>query len=312
MTDVVTLTLNPAIDMSASVDKVVPVRKLRCRNQRSDPGGGGINVARVVRRFGIEVLAVYPVGGFPGRLLLQLVEHEGVPSLPVEIAGETREDTHILDESTGEQFRFVFPGPHLAAVEWHRILAAATSLHPLPRYLVASGGLADGVPDDFYARLARRCRRDGVPLILDTHGPSLAPALKVGVHLVKPNQREFCEYLGRTLETPEDFARAAGELVADGRCEVAVVTLGESGAVLATREGGWISPALPAAVTSAVGAGDSFMGAMVAALFKGASVQDAFRTGVAGGTATLLRPGTELCHPEDVERLLPQVSLRRL
>jgi 6-phosphofructokinase 2 len=312
MTEVVTVTLNPAIDLSASVARVVPVRKLRCGPPRSDPGGGGINVARVLKRFGVDVAAVYPVGGFPGRSLLHLIELEGVVSRPVEIAGETREDMHITDESTGEQFRFVFPGPELSAIEWHRLLNVVETMVPTPRIVVGSGGLAHGVPEDFYLRLARICRQIGARFILDAYGPPLRQAMGSGVYLAKPNQREFGELIDKTCKEPAEVAAAALGLIAQGAAELMVVTLGELGAVMASRDGAWYAPPLPIQVQSAVGAGDSFMGAMVAALAKGKAPLDAFRFGNAGGAATLMRTGTELCHTQDVEVLLPRIRIEKI
>ncbi len=312
MSDVVTVTLNPAIDLSASVAKVVPVRKLRCGPPNSHPGGGGINVARVLKRFGIDVTAVYPVGGYPGRTLLQLIEREGVTSRPVEIAGETREDMHITDELTGEQFRFVFPGPELSAIEWHRILTVVETMVPRPRIVVGSGGLALGVPDDFYVRLAKICRAIDARFVLDTYGPALRQTLGNGIYLVKPNQREFGELVGRFIEDPKELAAEAQALIRTGAAETMVVTLGENGAVLVTAGAAWYARPMAIKVISAVGAGDSFMGAMVGALAQGKPIEEAFRYGNAGGTATLMRTGTELCLSTDVERLLPQIKVERL
>jgi 6-phosphofructokinase 2 len=312
MAEIVTVTLNPAIDLSASVGKVVPVRKLRCGPSRTDPGGGGINVARVLKRLGLDVEAVYPIGGFPGRALLEMIEREGVASRPIEIAGETREDMHITDESTGEQFRFVFPGPELSAIEWHRLLAAVETMLPPPRIVVGSGGLALGVPDDFFVRMAGICRQIGARFMLDTYGPALRRAIGHGLALVKPNQREFGELIGRPLEDPAEIGAEANSLVERGAAEAIVVTLGENGAVLATGDEAWYSPPIQVSVTSAVGAGDSFMGAMVGALARGKTVREAFRYGCAGGTSTLMRTGTELCMAEDVERLLAKIEIRPL
>lgn len=312
MSDVVTVTLNPAIDLSASVARVVPVRKLRCGPPKSDPGGGGVNVARVLKRFGVDVTAVYPIGGYPGRTLLQLIESEGVTSRPIEIAGETREDMHITDETTGEQFRFVFPGPELSAIEWHRLLSAVETMVPKPRIVVGSGGLANGVPDDFFVRLARICQMIGARFVLDTYGPALRQAVGHGIFLLKPNQREFGELVGRFIEDPKELAAEARTLIGKGAAETLVVTLGENGAVLATADAAWYAQPIPIRVVSAVGAGDSFMGAMIAALALGKPIEEAFRYGNAGGSATLMHTGTELCHAKDVERLLPRIVIERL
>jgi 6-phosphofructokinase 2 len=146
---IVTLTPNPAIDISTSVDEVVPVRKLRCEAARRDPGGGGINVARVVQRLGAEVTAIYPAGGCTGELLRRLVKREGVQSLAIPVAEETRESFTALDQKSGEQYRFVLPGAPLSEAEWCACLDALEAVDPLPPFVVCSGSLPPGVPDDF-------------------------------------------------------------------------------------------------------------------------------------------------------------------
>ncbi len=194
-------------------------------------------------------------------------------------------------------------------MEWHRLLASVESVTPPPRFIVGSGGLALGVPDDFWVRVAAICRRVGARFILDTYGPSLRRAMGSGIYLAKPNQREFGELIGQTLEDPREIATAARGLVAEGKAEFIVVTLGEMGAVMAGAEGAWYAHPMSIKVNSAVGAGDSFMGSMIAALAKGKTPLESFRYGNAGGAATLMRTGTELCHSEDVELLLPQIKI---
>src|SRR5262245_17082149 len=114
MQTVVTVTPNPAIDISTAVEEVLPIRKLRCARARRDPGGGGINVARVARRFGADVTAIYPAGGSTGTLLQQLVDREGVRSIAISVREEMREDFTVLVEGSGKQYRFVLPGAELS------------------------------------------------------------------------------------------------------------------------------------------------------------------------------------------------------
>lgn len=300
--------MNPSIDISSSVDRVAPIRKLRCKPERRDPGGGGINVARVVQRLGVDVLALYPAGGSPGVLLHRLLDAEGVASRPVEIAGDTREDLTILDESTAEQFRFVFPGPRLEARELSGVMELVAGLAPLPGLVVASGSLPPGAPDDFFARLARVVKRRGARFVLDASGAALKHALDEGVWLVKPSLREFGELLGRPLEHEGDWRAAAAELVRSGKAEVVALTLGDRGALLVTAEHAFRAPALPVTVVSAVGAGDSFLGGMVASLARGRSLLESFRVGVAAGSAAVEMPGTALCTRGEVERLVAGVE----
>ena len=171
MTDSVTSTMNPAVDLSTSVDRVVAVHKLRCSPARRDPGGGGINVARVATRLGADVQALYPRGGETGALLRRLIDAEGIASLEVHVAGETREDITVFEEETGEQFRFVFPGPELSKTEWQTCLDSIASLKGRPAFFVASGSLPPGVPDDFYARAASAASSAGPEVSTITFAP---------------------------------------------------------------------------------------------------------------------------------------------
>ena len=150
MADIVTLTINPAIDASTSVDQLAPFHKMRCSPARRDPGGGGINVARVAKRFGADVCAIYTMGGTLGQLLRRLLQQEEVTGFPVPISEETREDFTVLETVSGRPYRFVLPGPRLCDQEWRACLdtfASHVSQARPPRFVVASGSLPPGVPD---------------------------------------------------------------------------------------------------------------------------------------------------------------------
>jgi 6-phosphofructokinase 2 len=312
MTTILTITMNPSIDVSAATERVAPVRKLRCTGVRRDAGGGGINVARVISRLGNECGALYPAGGSPGRLLQQLLDQEGITSIIVEIEPDTRESFTIVEESSGDQYRFVLPGPELDVAAGQACLDRLASLRDPPGYVVASGSLPPGTPDDFYAEVARRAAALGARLVLDTSGTALAKALDEGVYMVKPNLRELRDLTGRPLEREAEWEEAAAGLVSSGKAEVVALTLGDLGALLVSGDGRLRAPAIPVKVASAVGAGDSFVAGMVWRLAAGGDLDEAFRYGVAAGTAALLTPGTELCRKDDVERLYPQTRLRRL
>jgi 6-phosphofructokinase 2 len=307
MAEIVTLTLNPAIDESTSVDHVVADRKLRCRAPRLEPGGGGINVSRAIRRLGGDSLAIYVAGGPAGNLLYSLLDKEGISQRPLEIETWTRENLNIYEESSGRQFRFVFPGPALSDEDWSRCLKEIESLHPPPAFIVASGSLPPGVPDDFYARLARWARRAGTRMVLDASGPALARALEEGVFLVKPSLREF-QALSGLADAEESHLRwEAAKLIAGGRCEGLVLSLGNAGILLVTpREAERIfPPTVP--VQSSVGAGDTLLAGIVLRLRMGRPLAEAARFGVAAAAAAVMRPGTELCRREDAERLYEQM-----
>ena len=208
MPDIVTITINPAIDLFVNVGRIVPERKLRCSAPRRDAGGGGINVARVAHRLGGDVAAIYPTGGAIGKLLHRLVEREGIDSMVTPSHVETRENFTAFETETGEQYRFVLPGSKLHRAEWEAVLEKLTSLPDKPRFVVASGSVPPGVPDDFFARAARCAKQLGASIIIDTSGASLGAALEEGVTLIKPNQNELNEYTGRKLENDADRAAA--------------------------------------------------------------------------------------------------------
>jgi 6-phosphofructokinase 2 len=310
MTDIVTITPSPAVDLSTSVEKIVPVYKLRGISHRRDPGGGGINVARVIHRFGGDVRAIYPVGGPTGDLLRKLIDKEGVASETFAIAEETRENFFVSEISTGQPYRFILPGPQLDQAEWQQCLTLLSRIEPFPRFVVASGSLPGGVPEDFYARLTRLAKQRGARMVLDTSGHALAAAVAEGVDLIKPNLSEMRELAGREPSGAAEWEVAAEALVRSGKTAIIALTMGHLGAVLVTRDRVLRAEPLSITPVSAVGAGDSFLGALIWQLASGGGLEDAFRHAVAAGAAALLNPGTALCQPGDVKRLVEQVIVK--
>jgi 6-phosphofructokinase 2 len=301
MKPIVTLTLNPSIDGAAQAASVHAVRKVRTSNERYDPGGGGINVSRVVRELGGPTFAVYLAGGVTGGLFDALLTAAAIPKQRIAIQDHTRISHAVFEQSSGLEFRFVPEGPLVEEAEWEACLEALSDIHC--DYLVASGSLPRGVPEDFYASVRELIERKGTRLVLDTSGQALRPALDQGVHLVKPSLGELESLVGQELRQPEEQEDAVSDLVRRGAAEIVALTLGRDGALLATR-GGVLrqkSPEVP--VRSAVGAGDSFLAAMTLGLAEGRSPEDAFAYGMAAGAAAVLSPGTELCRREDVMRL---------
>jgi len=312
MAEIVTFTINPSIDLSVAVERVAPFQKLRCGSARRDPGGGGINVARVLKRLGADVQALYPSGGALGELLRRLLDQEGVCGQTVPLVEETREDFTVFEHSTGLQYRFVLPGPHLGEKEWKSCLELLDGLDRPARFVVGSGSLPPGVPDDFYGLLAQIAKRSGSKIVIDSTGRPLRAALDVGVYLVKPNLNEFKLLMGSALESQSDWIKACRFLIEAGQVEIVALTLGDQGALLVTRDLVLRAPALPIKPVSVVGAGDSFLGAMIWSLASGHSVDTAFRYGVAAGSAALLAPGTELCRQADIERMISDVKVQRV
>jgi 6-phosphofructokinase 2 len=308
MKPIATLTMNPTLDIYSQVNEVVPYHKLRCEAPRRDPGGGGINVARAIHRLGGSAVALYIAGGTTGQLLHKLLRREGIEGRRIEIEKLTRENFMVTEAGTGRHFRFLFPGPELRRGEWQQSLEMLGLFSPIPAYIVASGTLPPGVPADFYARAAQVARRIGARLILDTAGDALGASLGENIFLVKPNRRELEALTGRDLADPAAQEEACRQLVAAGKCEIVILTLAGEGALLTTRNLQIRATAPKVPIVSPVGAGDSFLGGMTLALARGWPLTDAFRFGLAAGTAAVLTPGTELCRLEDTERLYAQIG----
>lgn len=309
---IVTLTLSPTIDMATNAPRLEPFSKLRCSAPHYDPGGGGINVARVIRRLGGSVTAVYPVGGAMGHVLHRLMDREGVDSLTVTTTEETRQNITVFDEESARQFRFVMPGPALSAAELAACLDQTARAVEHSTWLVASGSLPGGAPETAFADVARIAARAGVSMALDTSGPALKAALKAGVRLIKPNLREFQELTGADSASDDVLIAAGRRYVASGAVEAIALTLGPGGALLISRDGVLRAEGLAIEPVSVVGAGDSFFGAFVAATAAGKAPEEALRAGVAAGSAALMHPGTELCRAADAARLMPRITVRRL
>ncbi len=310
MARVITLTPNPALDLSTRVERLIPTHKLRCGPALRHPGGGGINVARVLHRLGTPVQAWYLAGGPTGMVVRQLLEDEGVPAHLLPIAGATRENFAVIETSTGREYRFVLPGPEVSGPEWRNCLDRLTALRAPPHWLVLSGGLAPGMPEDFYARLAQALRPRGTRIALDSTGAALAAALQAGVDVVKPSLSELRAYTGQPLSTLAERSAAAHALVRAGRAGWVALSLGEQGAVLAHGEGLWHAPALPVPATlGTTGAGDSFLAGLLWAIERGDAPPQALRHAMAAGAAALLGVGTALARREDIERLAPGVQV---
>ena len=302
MKPILTLTLNPTIDGASEADVVRPIHKVRTRNERFDPGGGGINVARVVTELGGAAFALYMAGGATGGVLDALLCDYKLPARRIDIEGATRISHSVYETSTGLEYRFVPEGPEVSEPEWRAFLGAVESADF--DYLVASGSLPRGAPVDFYACVSAIVRKRGARMTLDTSGEALKAALaEGGLHMIKPSLGEFEALMGKEAQTPGALEEAGTELIARSGVDLLAVTLGQDGAVLIDKTGVLRMPALKVKALSAVGAGDSFVAAMSLWLARGTSSREAFLWGMAAGTAAVLTPGTQMCRRADVERL---------
>lgn len=305
---IVTLTMNPALDKSAEVERVVPEDKLRCQQPRFHAGGGGINVARAVTEMGEDATAIFLAGGGSGDRLTALLEREGVSNQRIPIRQETRENLVIFETETCQQFRFGMPGPELDPDEAARVLETLAALDSAPEFLVLSGSLPPGIPADFYGRIAEAANQRGSKVIVDAHGETLRQALSAHPFLIKPNLRELGQLAGRVMESDEQIETAARQLVDDGSCHICVVSLGAAGALWVSRQGMHRLRAPTVRILSKVGAGDCTVAGIVLALSRAWTERQALALGVAAGAAAVMTSGTELCRHDDVDRLYAELQ----
>lgn len=305
MAAVLTITLNPTIDVFGAAEAVKPTEKVRLSDATYEPGGGGINVARVISALGGEVEALALTGGEMGAFLARLAAAEGLKLHPVPISGQTRVALMVRDQSTGLEYRFLPEGPVVTGADVENCVAAIAGR--TQGFVVASGSLPRGAPADSYVRMAKAAARNALPFVLDTSGEALSAALRHGgLFLVKPSRGELEAHAGQRLG-PDGLESAAREIVSAGKARLVAVTLGGDGALLASPDGLIRLPAIAVPVRSAVGAGDSFLGAMVWALTQNWPLEQAFRLAMAAGAAATGNAGTTLCRKEDVFALYAQM-----
>jgi 6-phosphofructokinase 2 len=306
MSKIITITFNPSIDKSTSVDSIIPDKKLICQSPKYEPGGGGINVARAIKKLDGNATAIYLAGGYSGSKFSELLEEEGIKSIVIKTKNDTRENMIIVEESTNKQFRFGMPGLEVYETEWRAALESLDKIDDVD-IMVASGSLPKGVPTDIFARIAKIAKEKKAKLIVDTTGEALIKAVEAGVYLIKPNLGELSALVGKEELKIDSVEVHARKLIECGKCEVAVVSLGAEGAMLVTKE--FMAKIKPPKVDkkSTVGAGDSMVAGIVLSLSKNTSLLKAVQYGVACGTAATMNEGSELCRKVDVDRLYEMI-----
>ena len=303
---IVTLSLNPTIDMMSETDVVKPIHKIRTTNENYGPGGGGVNVAKVIVELGGRAEIITAAGGFPGGMLDDLLGRIPVPRRIVPIGGVTRISFTVFERETGQEYRFVPTGPTLSAAEIEACLQAVRDTEF--DWFVASGSVPPGAPPDVLARVGEIVAEKGARYVVDSSGPGLSETLgRVPVFMIKPSLGELEALVGRHLDGETALA-AARELVHAGSAEMVAVTMGVQGSVVVTREASFRMAAPRVRTVSALGAGDAFVGAMVFALAQGRAVGDALMLATAAGAATALTPVAQVCSRHEVMRLYQQIT----
>ncbi|MGD9293762.1 MAG: 1-phosphofructokinase family hexose kinase [Roseobacter sp.] len=305
---ILTITLNPAVDLATSVERVVAGPKLYCRKPRIDPGGGGVNVARAIRKLNGSAKALVAVGGVSGHRLLDLLAAEAVPVHPVQIGGETRESFAVTDESDGTQYRFSLPGDTLGSETAELLISEIVSQSPRDGYVVLSGGVAPGLGDDYPECIRAALSSVTDRLIVDTSKRALEKLISDPVaplFLLRLDKREAEQAAGHAIASLQEAAEFAQHMIGRGVAHHISISGAAAGSVLVTENRRYICRAPEVPVVSKIGAGDAFVGSLTLSLARGAGFDVALQWGVAAATATMSTEGTGLCALPDVEALLP-------
>lgn len=306
--DILTVTLNPTMDVSTTVSRLLDHQKLRCSAEQEQVGGGGINVAMVTKALGADVCAFWPIGGWRGQEILEQLTHDGIRSINTPIAQENRQCFTVYEAETSHEYRFVLPGPTLSEAEQAACLS--TILAHLPKqFLVLSGSVPLGVAPGFYAQIIHGVKQKspGLRIVVDTSGPALAESLAQGVFLLKPSQEEFSDLVGQPVGSLMQSVSLCRRLIQKGQAQIVALTMGAEGSVIVTQNEALHVPPLDIKVTSTVGAGDSYVGGFIHAFGQSNDLIHAARLSTAAAAAALQTQGKLAFDAARIQQLANQV-----
>ncbi len=303
---ILTVTLNPCIDKSSVTQQLKPEAKLRCTEVVNEPGGGGINVSKALKKLQTASVALFPSGGHNGAMLCSLLKEEEIEFHAVDTKVETRENWIVLEETTNNQFRFTFPG---RAVQEETIIRLVDHIRSFsPAYVIASGSLPPGLPDYFYGLIVKNAKTVGARCIVDTSGPALQALQGKGAYLIKPNISELCKMLNVETLSKDEVPTAAQQAIHDDYAELIAVSMGPDGAWLVSSDEQYFAAAPKVEKRSTVGAGDSMVAGISFMLQQNRSLKEVIAFGVACGSAATMNEGTQLFNKADAERLFAGMS----
>jgi 6-phosphofructokinase 2 len=314
MHPILTITLNPALDLSTETGILVPDRKLRCTAPRLDPGGGGINVSRAIARLGGTSTALVALGGATGETIAGLLAQEGIRVAALPVEGLTRQSIAVIERDTKRQYRFILPGPDWRPETTEHLFDQLERRIEAGHLVVLSGSLPPGFDPATIDRLREELRALRADLLLDTSGPALVRMVRdhdgVPFHLIRMDGDEAEDLSGKRFATPPDLVASGRTLLRAGVAERLVMALGKQGTAGVLAKGAFFCTAPKVEAVSVVGAGDSLVGAIVLALSGGASFKQAVRAGTAAAAVTT--PATQLRDGALARKLVAEVRVMDL
>lgn len=305
---VITLTINPALDKSAKISELAPFEKLECEEITYHPGGGGINISRVLHRLNIESSCLFPFGGKTGEHLVELLEEEKIEVFTTPISSLTRENFAVVDVKTALQYRFGMPTAPFAEEELFSLEKLINEQVCEGDILVISGSLPKGLPVTYYSKIIQNLSAKNVKVIVDTSGAAFVEVLKNDLFLIKPNQGELAKLAGKERLTAAEQENFALEMVNSGKVKYVVVSLGKKGAFIAHKNGVNYVNAPEISVKSTIGAGDSMVAGLLYGILHNFTPEAMLKHGVACGVSATMSEGSDLAHVVNIERALKMIQ----
>lgn len=306
-----TVTLNPALDKTVEIPGMALDTVNRITEMRTDPGGKGINVSKVIAKLGGESCAAGILGGGSGKMLEKLLEGEPFATRFRFVEGQTRTNLKIIDREGHTNTDINEPGLTVTDADLDALLHELLAELRPGDIVVLAGSLPKGAPQDTYRTWTAACKKAGARVFLDADGALLAEGLKAAPYLIKPNDDELSRLAGKKLETLEELT-AEGRRLLERGIERVVISLGGRGALYLRKGSTIYAEGLKVPVGSTVGAGDSVVAALAYAEAQGLSEEEAVRLSTATGAANVMCSGTQAAERETVEALLPKVRFTRL
>ena len=307
-----TVTLNPALDKTVEIPSLTVDSVNRITAMRTDPGGKGINVSKVIKKLGGESTATGILGGATGRAISSALEAMGIKTGFWFVEGETRTNLKVIDPVNHTNTDLNEPGVTVSEEILNGLLQELLLEVNEGDIVVLSGSLPKGSPKDTYAVWVRACKKAGAKVILDADGELLAEGLKASPYRIKPNNHELSALIGEKLETPEELEKAARDLMKKHTIAKIVISMGGAGALYITEEETLYAEGLKVPVKSTVGAGDSVVAALAISEETGKSLEDTVRLSTATGAANVMCSGTQAAEYDTIKTLIPKVIFRRL
>lgn len=307
---ILSVTLNPCVDHVLFVDQLLVGDTNRIVRTETDAGGKGVNLSRVVAELGGKTTATGFLGGGPGAYVRKVLDLQGVDHDFVDINLDTRMNFSVEQSSGTPPTTLNDKGPKIHESEWYALVEHVRTYSSKASWVALGGSLPPGVPPDAFAILTTIARSEGAKVLLDADGEPMKLGMQAKPSMIKPNSKEAARLLDRPIETTEAAIEAARELLMLG-LEIAIISRGADGAVLASGNDVWIGYTPEVEVKSTIGSGDSLLGGFLYGLVSNLGLEKAFSLGLASGAATAATDGSEIARKPVIDRLLPSARVEK-